>query len=436
MHDPIISMEFVNDELHQQEESGHDVSDAAAALAETDPDDLAGLELVLERLDAAPLRSGWDFEEPSDLPGILDTLPGGGGDRGAAPPGLPDKILGGWLGRIAGCNLGKPLEYGPHWTSDHIRSYLERADAYPLRDYVPLLDPMPDEYELRENWVETTRGRVDGSARDDDIDYPILGLHLLEKHGADLDTRHVAEAWLSLFPYHQVYTAERAAYANLVAGRDLGAVPTHRNPYREWIGALIRGDVYGWVNPGRPIEALSMAHRDARLSHVANGIYGELWSAALVSCAFTAGSAAEAVERSFDYVPRRSRLRAALEDVQALHRSGSSWDAALERIQDSYGHYHWVHTINNAAVIVAGLLWGADDYAATVGLTVQGGWDTDSNGATAGSVCGVILGAERLPAHFVDPLHDRTRSALFGFDNTRISDLAERTLRLAREGLS
>lgn len=92
-----------------------------------------------------------------------------------------------------------------------------------------------------------------------------------------------------------------------------------------------------------------------------------------------------------------------------------------------------MHTISNAALIAAGLLWG--DYATTVGLTVQGGWDTASNGATAGSVAGVILGASGLPSHLIEPLKDRTRSALFGYDNSRISELAHRTLRLAQAGL-
>ena len=33
---------------------------------------------------------------------------------------------------------------------------------------------MPAGFELRECWPTTTRGRVSGSARDDDIDYTIL----------------------------------------------------------------------------------------------------------------------------------------------------------------------------------------------------------------------------------------------------------------------
>jgi ADP-ribosylglycohydrolase len=122
--------------------------------------------------------------------------------------------------------------------------------------------------------------------------------------------------------------------------------------------------------------------------------------------------------------------------VQGWHRNGDGWEQAIERIRAKYGHYGWVHTINNACIIAAGLLWGEEDFAATVGLTVMGGWDTDSNAATTGSVAGVVLGARALPPHLIEPLHDRTRSALFGFDHSKISDLAERTVRLAEGGLT
>lgn len=433
MHDPLSSFDLVHDELDQLEESGHVVAPFRERFASIDPADDDALEGLLAELASAPRDPAWDYEEPEGLDSILDSLPGGRAQAAssvATGSELEDKVLGGWLGRIAGCNLGKPIEWGEHWTTAHIRDYLERADAYPLRDYLPLLDPMPPEFELRENWPETTRGNVRGSARDDDIDYPILTIHLLETHGRALRPAHVAEAWLTLLPYLQVYTAERAAYTNLLRKVPIEQVASVRNPYREWIGALIRGDAFGWTNPGRPVAALTLAYQDATLSHVANGVYGELWSAALLAGAFSSATVREAFDRSLDYVPPRSRLAEALRAVRDMRDEGLAWEQAIAAIQERWGHYSWVHTINNAAVIAAGLLWGEDDFSATVGLTVQGGWDTDSNGATAGSVAGVVLGAAALPEHFVAPLENRTRSAIFGYDNAVISDLARRTLKL------
>ena len=435
MHDALNMSDLFWDEVAQRRETGYDVEAAVAAAEGVDLADHVAASALLDSLQDLPRSPDWGYEEPNALADIVAVLPTPA--RPQAPPAahVEDRVHAAWLGRIAGCNLGKPVEMGTHWTSAHLREYLELAGAYPLLDYIPVLDPMPERFELRENWPGTTRGNVNGSARDDDIDYPILGLHLLEQHGTALRPAHVARAWLLLLPFMQVYTAERVAYRNLVHGLAPTEAASHHNPYREWIGAQIRGDVYGWVHPGDPRAAALLAYQDAALSHTENGIYGEMWAAALLASAFTAGTAREALESSLEHVPPRSRLAEVVRDVLGQHAAGRSWDDALAHIQATYGHYGWVHTLNNAALVVAGLLWGEGDYARTVGLTVQGGWDTDSNGATAGSVAGVLLGTERLPAHFVDPLHDRTRSALFGFDDSRISDLAARTVRLALDGL-
>ena len=424
------------DEVAQRRETGYEVEHVVAAARAADLSDRDTARAFTDDLQATTRSAGWPYEEPSELVDILDTLPAATAPERPAADVVEDRIHAGWLGRIAGCNLGKPIERGSHWTSGHIRSYLELAGAYPLDDYIPLIDPMPAGYELREEWRDiTTRGNVHGSARDDDIDYPILGLHLLEQRGAALTPADVAEAWLQLLPFKQVFTAERAVYRNLVHGLPVAEVARHHNPYREWIGAQIRGDIFGWTHPGDPRAAAELAHRDASLSHTENGVYGEMWSAALVSAAFVAGGARAAVERSLDHVPPRSRLAEAIGGVLDQHAGGASWDDALAHIQATHGHYSWIHTVNNAALVVAGLLWGDGDYARTVGLTVMGGWDTDSNGATAGSVAGVLLGTAALPARFVDPLEDRTRSALFGYDNSAISGLAARTVRLALGGI-
>lgn len=430
-HDPLILTALLVDEVMQRRESGYDVDDVVRAANALEVDDRAGILALVDAMTDAS-RGEWHWEEPESLEAIEASLAGGA--PAAAPvdrPAYADRVRAAWLGRIAGCNLGKPLEWGDHWTIDHIADYLRRADAYPLTDYIPVLDPMPGEFDLNASWVHSARGRIDGSARDDDIDYAILALYLLEQHGRGLSAAVVGEAWTEMLPLRQVFTAERAAYINLTNGIAPPLTARVRNPYREWIGAQIRGDVFGYVHPGDPWAAASLAYRDATLSHTANGVYGEMWAAALVSAAFAAPDARTAVEVSLQVVPPRSRLAAAIRFVLALRDEGLDWLAARGRIGEEYGHYAWVHTINNAAVVALGLLWGEGDFTTAAGRTVMSGLDTDSNGATVGSVAGILAGTAALPGTLIEPLRDRTRSALFGFDGSRISDLAERTVALA-----
>lgn len=429
-HDPRDPQDLLRWELAQRRESGFELGElAAAAHRATEQNDTDAARELLAGLKATSRGETWTYEEPEGLDAILASLP----DRPVAEvdqSALRDRVLGGWLGRCAGCNLGKPVEEGDHWTVDRLREYLTLADAYPLRDYVPVLDPMPDGFKLREWWPETTRGRIFESARDDDVDYTILGLHILETYGFDYTTADVAAEWLDRLPYTQTYTAERVTYRNLVIGYESAEAGRIDNPYREWIGAQIRADIFGYVNPGNPRAAAEMAYRDAALSHTGNGVYGEMWAAALVAAAFT-GTARQAIEASLTCVPPKSRLAEAIGFVLDQYDTGVDWEQARAAIGERYGHYSWVHTVNNAALVVAGLLWGDGDFTASIGLTVQGGWDTDSNGATVGSVAGILSGAAKLPPHWTEPLHDTARSAIRGFDRSRISDLADRTVRLA-----
>jgi len=415
VHDVLDVAEMLSDELAQRRESGYDIAEVEVvcrrALQSGLPEEI---ERAYALLQEASLRADWRFEEPSSLEEIRGSLP----PAPAVPPlrldddGLRDRLLGAWLGRCAGCNLGKPVE---GWSRTKIRTYLELADAYPIDDYLPVLDPFPEGLKLNWCWPETTRGNVE----------------FLEDHGFDLGPMDIAEEWLDHLPFTQVYTAERAAYRNLVYGFAAPQTATHRNPYREWIGAQIRADMWGYANPGDPQRASLLAFQDSSLSHTQNGIYGEMWVAALIASCFVVDDMHEALEISLAYVPPSTRLTEAVRDVMDLHAKDLDWEDARDQIEERYGHYSFVHTVNNAALVTAGLLWGAADYSRTIGLAVQGGWDTDCTGATAGSVFGAMHGTDSLPGHWIDPLNDRIRSAIMGYDHSKLSDLAARTLRLA-----
>ncbi|MEU0741520.1 ADP-ribosylglycohydrolase family protein [Streptomyces sp. NPDC006134] len=349
-------------------------------------------------------------------------------------PDLADRVHGGWLGRIAGNMLGKPVEQGEVWTRERIDRYLRRAGALPLTDYLPEPADDADALAMRPEWRGCVRGRVHGSCRDDDVDYAVLGLHLLETHGFGFTTEQVGDLWLLRLPYLQTFTAERAAYRNLANGLKPPLTATYGNPYQEWIGALIRADVHGWTCPSAPGRAALLARRDAVLSHTGNGVYGAMWAAALVSAAFTAATVREAVEQALAVIPAGSRLARTVRRVVSLHDAGMAWEDTLATVSEETAGLGWIHVVPNAAVLTAGLLYGDGDFTRTVALTVRGGLDTDSNGATAGSVAGVFGGASAIPGRWKEPLRDTVRSAVFGFDGVRISELAERTLRLAGGG--
>jgi ADP-ribosylglycohydrolase len=424
-------------EIAQRIESGYDLA-AVQAQLDADHGEItpARARLLLDQMAELKQSAEWPYCEPSTRSEIEAELPAARiPQRRQRPIGaaeLRDRIEAAWLGRCAGNCLGKPVENGEHWSLEHLRSYLELTRNYPIRDYVTRLDPMPDGYVLNSCWTHTTKGRITCVPRDDDLDYTLLGLHLLETKGFDFTTADVAAEWLLRLPYHLTYTAERATYRNLVNGVDPSVAAVVDNPYREWIGAQIRGDVFGYVCAGRPRDAALMAFEDAALSHVGNGIYGEMWAAALVAAAFTAGTLREAVEESINHVPQRSRLVEALTWAVWVRDSKVSWDDAVTQLRERYGRYHWVHTINNAAACVLALLYAEDDYTRAIGLAVQAGLDADSNGATVGSVAGAFVGRGGLPRHWTSPFGDTLRSGLYGFDRTSIRDVGQRTFALAR----
>lgn len=376
-------------------------------------------------------QEGFPFIEPSELEAI----------RAARPAStrifelsekttLADKFLGAWLGRAAGCQLGKPVE---GMKRADIETYLRAADAYPLLDYIPLLDPPPVKFVVYA--PQATRGNFVEMTRDDDVDYTILGLHILEQYGADFTTENVADTWLALLPYHMVFTAERAVYRNLINGLEIPEAAVYANPYREWIGAQIRADGFAYSVAGMPELAAEFAWRDARLSHVKNGIYGEMWAAAMIAVAFTEAEASRdtairLIEAGLEQIPANCRLSSAIRSLMTASQDIADWRDAWDLINRDYGHYHWVHTINNALIVALALLYGEGDFTHSIGIAVMGGWDTDCNGATVGSVLGAIYGASKIPEHWTTPLNNRTRSAVIGYDGSQFTDLAQRSLQV------
>jgi len=442
--------EILAGEIKQKEEEGYDVEEFKERVNELvdgsweelmDPGAEIHTEEVSEELQQVyerliGLEGGEEYEEPSELEEIFErSSPAQDVTVEASEDELLDKLLGAWQGRCAGCLLGKPVEgWGGVEGKKKIKSYLEEAGEYPLRNYFPKIDS--DEYEIHHASRGALRGNITHMVRDDDIDYPILNLNVLETYGPDFRSEEIAEFWLNNLPYTRTYTAERAAYKNFVNGLLPPESARKLNPYREWIGAQIRGDLFGWINPGRPKRAAEMAYRDARISHRKNGIYGEMFVAALLAAAGAKEEASlETIEELIDIglsvVPTGSRLHQAIEETKIWADEDDGWEETFENVMASYGDYHPVHTINNAAIVVLALLHGEGNFEDSISISVMCGHDTDCNGATVGSILGLLKGARNLPGKWIDPLNDRVESIVVGDTDNQISQLARRTVEVS-----
>lgn len=390
---------------------------------------LAGIRRWRRRLERAEAGRDSRINEPDDLSAIRALRPRGPRKMtlNLTAEQLRDRLLGAWLGRAAGCILGCPVE--GHESSVMEAYAREIGQAWPLEDYWKRCS-RPDELRYtsrRRDYTKPHLRRIEG---DDDLTYTVLGLLILEDYGLDFTTQDVGRAWLKYLP--MACTAEHAALENLRAGLKPPTTAIRRNPFNEWIGADIRSDPWGYVAPGLPELAAEFAHRDARLSHVKNGIYGEMFFAAMIAAAFVTDDLDEIVRIALSEIPKQCRLARAIRRGLRWIRSDGDWRKTLARVDKHFAGMHHVHTINNAVLTLAGLYYGAGDFTRTIGITVSMGYDNDCTGATAGSICGAMLGAKRLPKKWTQPLGDDVATYIRSHEHLRSSNLADRFLKIAR----
>ena len=422
--------DLVGHELRQAREEGKDVDgveqrwfDAGGKPAPTrgasqEPAEPGLREVALELLDELDaLPRPLAASEPDELEAILALAD-------PAPPSAadPERIAGAWLGRAVGCVLGKPVE---NISREGIHAIAKGTGNWPVTGWFTALglDPAVTE---RYPWNKASRPtslaeNIDGVPEDDDLNFTMLGVLLLERCGPDFDEADVAKLWLDYLPAGRIFTAERVALRNLLEAYLPPETATRRNPFREWVGARLRVDAYGWAAAGDPVRAARMAWRDARVSHTANGVYAAMFMAAAHAASLGVDTPAECADVGLSVIPRESRLAEAVRTARSLD---GSWEEIVDQLYERYGSLHGVHAINNTA-LVAAALYGFDEFSPAICAAVQGGWDTDTNGAAVGSIFGALGPIEE---RWSAPLHGRFASSLPTFDGITLAELVERTL--------
>lgn len=383
---------------------------------------------LLDKTILLPTKQDYSYVEPSDLEGIR-------AERPCGPRTLPfdfnaesrkSHIAGAWLGRCSGCLLGKPIE---GVLRPKLMALLDRAGCGEITDYLWRLPGLRDEDYREIGFAELLDWRsTDHMPVDDDTNYTVAGMALVKAKGIGFSPADMADFWMMNLPILHTCTAERVAYRNFVDNIEPPRSACVRNPYREWIGAQIRADFFGYVALGRPELAAGLAWRDASISHVKNGVYGEMWVAAMLAVAMGEPDMRRVIEIGLSEIPAKSRLAEAIREVLGWYASEVPYVEAVQRIHmrwDEKNAHDWCHTISNAQIVAMALLYGENNFEKAITRAVYPCFDTDCNGATVGSIMGMRLGVEALPSKWTSIMNDTIHTGLAAYHVSKISRLAE-----------
>jgi hypothetical protein len=414
----------------------------------TDAWNHAALQPIYDALAALEPDAALAAREPNELADIRALRPAGPRDLKWNPgkEEAIDRFHGAWLGRASGCALGKPVEgmgmgarNGAHCGRADIKKYLQNRGDWPLTDYFSGRDAGDG---LKLACELSQRERIAFMEPDDDIHYSLIGVHIVRHSGPGFTWVDVAQAWLNHIPLGAICTAETQAYLNYVnrssrsgpggwgpTGLNVAATPafTRRNwnPYREWIGAQIRSDGFAWCCAGKPELAAEFAWRDASWTHERNGIYGEMFCAAMQAAAFVEKDPAKLVAIGLSEIPAECRLAQAVRQCLAWIAASPDWESCMDKVDAAFAKMSPVHTINNALICAMSLFYGKMDTLQATAIAVMGALDTDCNGATVGSIVGAAAGRARFRMDLAGRLNDTVKPNITGYQQTTFAELAQ-----------
>ena len=327
-----------------------------------------------------------------------------------------DKVLGEWEGKCCGAALGAPIS---GWNYQRIaKEYAE------IRDYIA---PKP----------------VPGFGPDDQTTYQIIGLHSLEEFGSDVTSAQLAGEWLN-----HLDVPAKGMRADQIARRKIrdGVMPPESGKHSasEDVGGQMRGEIWGLVCPGDPVRAAQYGQKDGIVGNAGNGVYGEMFMAAVAAEAFKFDAASwkgdakkanvdirKLLEAGLRQIPPDCQYAAVVRWVMQMHQDGVPWREALRRIVEKYPT-PCNPLFGDAGIVCLGLLYGDGDFEKSLCITAMCGQETECDTANVGAVLGCLHGAKALPEKWTKPLGNSFRcfgKNLLNWTEWKLTELAAQICR-------
>lgn len=301
-----------------------------------------------------------------------------------------EKMRGCWLGKSIGGTLGTPFE--------------PTRGAFDVEYY--------------------TTDLSNGMLPNDDLDLQLVWLNAAERYKTDLNASILADYWtFGILPNWAEYGVGKS---NLRFGLIPPVSGKYRNRFKDSNGAWIRAEIWACLAPGHPEIAVKYAYEDACVDHADEGVYGEVFIAALESAAFVESDIYKLIDIGLHYIPENCDCAKSVRRIVELYRSGLDWRSARKQLMNdfpgSFGAQR--HTVeegvptsnwgydapNNIAITLIGWLWAGEDFEKALCITTGCGEDSDCTAGALGAILGIILGASGIPERWKAPIGDEIKT--------------------------
>lgn len=329
-----------------------------------------------------------------------------------------DKVRACWLGKNVGGTLGTPFE-GCQGVVD--------LDYY-------------------------THDLSQGVLPNDDLDLQLVWLIAAEREGKMVNAETLANYWLTrIVPDWSEYGFGKR---NLRAGLLPSVSGWYENKYAESNGAWIRSEIWACLAPGRPDIAVRYAREDAAVDHGGEGIYAEMFCAAIESAAFVETDMDKLIEIGLSYVPKDCALAGAIRLVQEMAKDETmDWKAARKKLLMTYPSSFSLRPLPgkemdpdlagaklgfdapaNIAIAILGHYFGKGDFSRAICIASGCCEDSDCTAGTLAALYGIRGGTACIDQKWLDPIGDEIKT--LSIDLTKggicrtVTELTERVSRL------
>ncbi len=293
-----------------------------------------------------------------------------------------DKVRGGLLGQVIGNINGIPHEF--------------KYDEEPgnVVDYVP--------------------GLPNGAYTDDDTDIEWVYInHMQSANQLFLDSEQLANIWKESFNV-RIWCSN--GYVRRLL--DIGIQPNYTgsialNPWAEFnISGQFICETFGLICPAMPQSAAALGLNYTHVAIDAEPAQTTQFYTTMIAMAFVEDDLNKLLDYGYNALDPNSKIRTIVDDIRNWHQQyPEDWRQTRKLLRDTYTQAGGTMRDGNGYELITGatvaaLLYGEGDFAETLRIGFNFGWDCDNVTATSGTIIGTIMGYKNMMSQGWDILDE------------------------------